>query len=184
MRKLKAFTLIELMIVVAIIGILAAVAIPAFMKYIRRSKTTEATMNLRKLFDSSVSYYEDEHATRAGAIIERQFPDDAIRNPAIFACAGGSQKKHDPANDADAAGGNFDWSSSSWQALNFAIDDPHFFSYTYSSSGTGAGAAFTARAEADLDCDGTSSLFERIGLVGSDNNVSGGAGIYKADELE
>jgi len=55
------FTLIELMIVVAIIGILSAVAIPAFIMYIRRSKTVEATMNIRKMFDSSIAYFEAEH---------------------------------------------------------------------------------------------------------------------------
>jgi prepilin-type N-terminal cleavage/methylation domain-containing protein len=60
-----AFTLIELMIVVAIIAILAMVAIPAFVKYIRRSKTTEATMNIRKLYDSSVAYYLTERASRS-----------------------------------------------------------------------------------------------------------------------
>ena len=52
----KGFTLIELMIVVAIIGILAAIAIPNFIAYQAKSKQSEAKVSLGAIFTSAVAY--------------------------------------------------------------------------------------------------------------------------------
>src|SRR5215471_16438892 len=121
-RTAKGFTLIELMIVVAIIGILAAVAIPAFMKYIRRSKTTEASMNVRKLYDSSVSYYESEHSDSTGTILAKQFPASTTgASPAKGGCCTSPGKKCAPNNAL--------WTEATWPALNFSVDDPFYYSY-------------------------------------------------------
>jgi type IV pilus assembly protein PilA len=179
-QKVKGFTLIELMIVVVILGVLAAVAIPAFLKYIRRAKTSEAEEKLSGLFRSSSSYFAQEQALRsavANAAIASQFPILSPPTPgACPICAGEDDGRCTPAES--------NWDTPTWQALNFAITDPHYFSYQYLSAGTNTNASFTARAQADLDNDGTCSTFERSGFVNDGMSVQGSRGIWRHQQTE
>ncbi len=56
----RGFTLIELMIVVAIIGLLAALAIPNFIKFQARARQSEARSNLKSVYTAEKSYYGDK----------------------------------------------------------------------------------------------------------------------------
>jgi type IV pilus assembly protein PilA len=181
-RLMRGFTLVELMIVVAIIGILAAVAIPAFIKYIRRSKTTEATMNIRKLYDSTVAYYEAEHATSTGTILARQYPNSTAWNPGQGACCAQTGQKCAPTGAWQTI-----WSTDVWQALNFAIDDPFYYSYqTVGAVGSGkaVGDTYQLQATGDLNCNATYSLYQRTATVDSQYNVNGGSGLYIVNDIE
>jgi|GEM_PF-2454205 len=164
----------------AVLGMMSAIAIPAFIKYVRRAKTSEATMNLRRAFTASVSYYHEQRADRTGAILPQQFPKSVETPPHdvwhASVCANGESKKFVPDENT--------WKHSTWQALNFSVDDPFFYKYTYESEGTGTGARFTIRATGDLNCDGVYSTFERIGFIDDEGNVGGGAGLYWDKELE
>jgi prepilin-type N-terminal cleavage/methylation domain-containing protein len=188
------FTLVELMIAVAIIGILAAVAIPAFMKNVKKAKTTEAVINVKKITDGAVSYYLEEKVGAGSAVpIAKQFPttpEEPVA-PAMGACCLTAAKKCAP--DATA------WSPATWQSLKFSMDDPHYYSYFYvrgrQSPGSGQqpqqladgstpAEYFFAGALGDLNCDGVYSTFEMMGAITRDGSVTTAGGMYKDMELE
>ncbi len=58
----RGFSLIELMIVVALIGILAAIAIPNFLTYQARAKQSEAKTNLAAIHTAAVIYFAEQNA--------------------------------------------------------------------------------------------------------------------------
>ncbi|ANO33659.1 pilin [Vibrio breoganii] len=59
-RKQTGFTLIELMIVVAIIGVLSAIGIPMYKDYVKKSELASATATLRGLLTKAELYYLDQ----------------------------------------------------------------------------------------------------------------------------
>jgi type II secretory pathway pseudopilin PulG len=153
-------------------GVAAAVAVPAVLRYQNRSRTTEATMNVRRLYDSAVSYYDSDHVLPSGEFLPPQFPASIPRTPAEVPC--GTRQEPDRAT----------WAAPTWEALNFAIVGPHYYSYQFDSAGVGVGATFTASAFGDLDCDGILSTFVRVGEVSEGNEIRGGAGLFQRNELE
>jgi type IV pilus assembly protein PilA len=141
-RDQKGFTLIELMIVVAIIGILAAIAIPNFLRYQAQSRQAEARTNLGGIFVAETSFFGEQ--SRYGSFGE-----------VGFALAGTSNRYTYRTGAAGAAGG----ANAAVTATGSTQDTINAGTGTVTAEGTPAasssGTGFTATASANLDNDPT-----------------------------
>jgi prepilin-type N-terminal cleavage/methylation domain-containing protein len=130
MRKHAGFTLVELMIVVAIVAILAAIAIPSYLRFQSKAKTAEATNNLGAIRAAEETYRAE--------------------NDTYLACtaspAGGGT---DAVADAWADAGGF-------TAIGFVPDGDVRYQYAVA---VPTATTYTATATGDLDADGTQAVY-------------------------
>ena len=182
LKKESGFTILELMTVVLIVGILAAIAIPSFTKYVRQARTVEAVSNIEKMEKGARVYYVNEgnFRNRLGTeILPAQFPAKGggyDPTPGNNACCG------QPADKCVVSPNT--WDKPVWTALNFAIPEDHWYWYNFNSEGVGIGSGFTAAAFGNLDCDNAFSTFERACGVTPNNEIICSPGIYMFNETE
>jgi type IV pilus assembly protein PilA len=134
LKSKKGFTLIELMIVVAIIGILAAIAIPNFLTFRLKAKTSEAKSNLGAIRTVEEAYKaeEDEYYPNAGTIA--RYPGSVGTTKQVWTA-----------------------SATAFSALGFEPAGQVYYDYCISAC---TDTTFTADAYGDLDGDSVEARFQ------------------------
>ncbi len=143
-----AFTLIEMMIVVAIIGILSAIAVPLLSTYQLRSKSTEAKTNL-----SAIRVVEEAHFSENGEYLAANAEPALIPGP-------------QPAD--------FGVVGSDYAHLGWAPEGRVYFSYAVAVAPDASG--YTADAAADIDGDGVLQMWGYAKPSGGNDLTVGGLG--------
>jgi type IV pilus assembly protein PilA len=172
-RKAKqGFTLIELMIVVAIIGILSVLAVYGVRKYLANAKTTEARSSLGEIGKDQGAEFERESMPGAAlnpaqvASVSRSLCLSATAPvPAVATSIKGQKYQSSQAP-------NTDWNKdqatplTGFYCLKFAMDAPQYYMYNFTTTTpTAAGGTFVGTARGDLNGDGVLSTFTLNGVI-------------------
>ncbi len=196
MKETRGFTLVELMIVVAIIGVLAALAIYGVRRYLAASKTAEAKQNIGAImtaalhaYDSETSYSENAAEGSESQATTRGGCDSATPVPATVP----KGKKYQPRGQdgVDFQSGN---ALQGWKCLAFSLNQPIYYQYHYSFEQTVVAPNSPTKcsmqcvgllgAIGDLDGDGNVSRFQAIGFVTKGGEASRSTQIYIESEFE
>ena len=163
----RGFTLVELMLVVTIVGVLAALATYGVRKYVSYAKTTEARSSLGELARDASSAYDRD--TMSGGVLplgtstlraSNSLCATSTRVPSTIGSIQGHKYQSSPT----------EWTGTDiytgWACLKFHMKDPQYYMYQYIATGTGdVGDSFQAIAQGDLNGDGVTSRFLLSGKI-------------------
>ena len=165
------FTLIELMIVVAIVGVLAVLAVYGVRKYIANAKTAEAKNSIGQMSKDAVTAFEGENMQ--GSVL----PEGTVTGVIRKMCPTGSVSSV-PSSKTQIAAQKYQSTKSDWSnptdvkniagfpCVKFEMTAPQYYMYTYSAQGSSnPNDYFVSIANGDLNGDGTLSTFQMQGMI-------------------